>query len=157
MKWMSCLYYRPCWVGTCLCGEASHEKVRRQRDLQLVMSPLREWISTSLELKISLETDRWFLGGWVSSQLWLVSNKIVWLFGFLCLEFGGWVVWQGWTKRANNNILRWSKLPWMQLLFRLDDSYGLWDILPLIIFLKLRSHWQHTLRFSIFWEIWGST
>ena len=95
------------------------------------------------------------LGGWVSSQLWLVSNKIVWLFGFLCLEFGGWVVWQGWTKRANNNILRWSKLPWMQLLFRLDDSYGLWDILPLIIFLKLRSHWQQTLRFSIFWEIWG--
>ena len=95
------------------------------------------------------------LGGWVSSQLWLVSNKIVWLFGFLCLEFNGWVVWQGWT----NDILRWSKLPWMQLLFRRDDSYSLhsslWDILPLINFLKLRSHWQQTLRFSIFWEIWG--
>ena len=91
------------------------------------------------------------LGGWVSSQLWLVSNKIVWLFGFLCLEFNGWVVWQGWTKRTNNNILRWSKLPWMQLLFRRDDSYSLhsslWDILPLINFLKLRSHWQQTLRF----------
>ena len=93
------------------------------------------------------------LVGWVSFQLWLVSNKIIWLFRFLCLEFGGWVVWQGWTKRANNNILRWSKLPWMQLLFRLDDSYGLWDILPLIIL--LRSHWQQTLRFFIFWEIWG--
>ena len=91
------------------------------------------------------------LGGWVSSQLWLVSNKIVWLFGFLCLEFNGWVVWQGWTKRTNNNILRWRKLPWMQLLFRRDDSYSLhsslWDILPLINFLKLRSHWQQTLRF----------
>jgi len=76
------------------------------------------------------------LVGWVSFQLWLVSNKIVWLFGFLCLEFGSWVVWQGWTKRANNNILRWSKLPWMQLLFRLDDSYSLQsiDILPLINF-----------------------
>ena len=87
------------------------------------------------------------LGGWVSSQLWLVSNKIVWLFGFLCLEFNGWVVWQGWTKRTNNNILRWSKLPWMQLLFRRDDSYSLhsslWDILPLINFLKLRSRDCH--------------